>query len=108
MGGRDAFGLTALHKFSSWNKTNYLELLLPKLTLSEINAICPEGKSALHYAIEMASVGSIKILIKYNINIHIIDKNGLTAMDICNNAVESNIISRLKNALNCNNDNDGV
>lgn len=44
--GKDMFGLAAVHKFSSWNKTELLELLLPHLTKVELNAP-GECKSAL-------------------------------------------------------------
>jgi hypothetical protein len=36
-GGIDMFGLTAFHKFASWNKVDLLELLLPYLKDSDIN-----------------------------------------------------------------------
>ena len=35
--GKDIFGLTAWHKFASWNKTDLLELLLPYLTKDDVN-----------------------------------------------------------------------
>ena len=55
--GTDSYGLTALHKFASWNKTMFIDLLVPKLTREEINYKCPDGKTALHWAVEMAAVG---------------------------------------------------
>ena len=58
--GADSYGITALHKFASWNKTNFLDLLIPKLTKEELNAVCPDGKTALHWAVEMAAVAAVK------------------------------------------------
>ena len=54
--GNDAYGLSAIHKFASWNKTVLLDLLIPKLTPAQLNAADKEGKTALHWAVEMASV----------------------------------------------------
>ena len=34
--GRDAFGLSALHKFAAWNKVDLLELLLPFLSEQDL------------------------------------------------------------------------
>ena len=56
--GADAYGLTALHKFASWNKSEYLQLLIPKLAKQDLDAPDPYGKTALHWAVEMASVAA--------------------------------------------------
>lgn len=34
---QDMFGLTALHKFASWDKPDLLQLLLPYLTEGDVN-----------------------------------------------------------------------
>ncbi|KAG9402027.1 hypothetical protein AC1031_007723 [Aphanomyces cochlioides] len=99
-GGADAYGLTALHKFASWNKTDYLELLLPHLSREELNARCPEGKTALHYAVEMASVAAIKVLIAADIDRSIQDNKGRTVQTILEEATASGVIERIRNALN--------
>ena len=54
--GNDSYGIPALHKFASWNKTVYLDLLIPKLTPEQLNATSTDGKTALHWAVEMAAV----------------------------------------------------
>ena len=56
--GADAYGLTALHKFASWNKSEYLQLLIPKLAKKDLDAPDPYGKTALHWTVEMASVAA--------------------------------------------------
>jgi len=45
--GKDAFGLSALQKFASWNKTELIDLILPRLTVEQINSQDLEGKTAL-------------------------------------------------------------
>ena len=36
--GKDMFGVAAIHKFSAWNKVDLLQLLIPYLTLTELNS----------------------------------------------------------------------
>ncbi|RHY18054.1 hypothetical protein DYB36_014391 [Aphanomyces astaci] len=99
-GGADAYGLTALHKFASWNKTDYIDLLLPHLAApTDLNAQCPEGKTALHYAVEMASVAAIKVLVAAQLDRHIKDNKGRTVQDILDGATASGVIERIRNAL---------
>ncbi len=100
--GADAFGLTALHKFASWNKVAYLEALLPHLNVSDLNAVDPEGKTALHYAVEMASVGAVKCLVAAGANVDAMDGKGRTVGMILDQAAASGVIDRLKNALTGN------
>jgi hypothetical protein len=39
----------AIHKFASWNKTTYLELIVPKLAKEELNGTSPDGQwDAIH------------------------------------------------------------
>jgi ankyrin repeat protein len=97
--GADAFGLAAIHKFASWNKTDYLDLLLPYLSTEQLNCTCPEGKTALHYAAENASVAAMKALIAAGIDKEVCDAKGRTVRDILDGAAPSGVIDRLKNAL---------
>jgi hypothetical protein len=97
--GCDSYGLTALHKFCSWNKTTYIELILPLLTKEELNAVCPEGKTALHWAVEMAAVGSVKLLVLAGANIDTLDGRGRSVLAILNAAESSLVIDKLKAAL---------
>lgn len=97
--GADAFGLTALHKFASWNKTDYLELLIPRLSKEELEVRDPEGKTALHYAVEMASVAAVKALVAAGVDTSARDGKGRTVEEILDNAPSSGVIDRLKSAL---------
>lgn len=50
-GGRDMFGLTALHKFAAWNRVQLVELLLSAMSREDANARGGEhGWTALHFA----------------------------------------------------------
>jgi ankyrin repeat protein len=98
-GGRDAYGLTALHKFASWNKTEFIDLILPHLTKEQINAQDPDGKTALHWAVEMASVAAVSRLVECpELDTNIKDKKGRTPMGILETG-SGNVIARLKKAL---------
>ena len=97
--GPDAFGLRAIHKFASWNKTVLLDLLIPNLPPGGLDATDSEGKTALHWAVEMASVAAVKTLIKAGADVGIKDGKGRTVGFILDNAGESGVIDRLKNAL---------
>ena len=96
---KDSYGLTALQKFSSWNKTDYLDLLLPYLATADIEMKCPEGKTALHYAVEMASVAAVKRLVAAHADVDAVDGKGRTVKAILENSPPSAIIDRLKNAI---------
>jgi ankyrin repeat protein len=97
--GTDAYGLTALHKFASWNKTILMEMLLPYLSSDELNSRCPDGKTALHWAVEMAAVASVKLLLRHGADLNAFDNKGRTVTFILDNSGESGIIDRLKAAL---------
>ncbi|GMI09804.1 hypothetical protein TrVE_jg7398 [Triparma verrucosa] len=97
--GKDAYGLSAIHKFASWNKTELLDLLIPKLTKDELTATCKEGKSALHWAVEMASVASVKTLVAAGVDIEAKDGKGRTVGEILEAVPQSGIIDRLKKAV---------
>ena len=97
--GADAYGLTALHKFASWNKSEYLQLLIPKLAKKDLDAPDPYGKTALHWAVEMASVASVKELIAAGADKDLRDGKGHTVAEILDAAAPSGIIDRLKLAI---------
>ena len=101
--GADSYGLTALHKFSSWNKTDYLDLLIPKLSPADLEARCPEGKTALHYAVEMASVAAVKALVAAGASLESRDGKGHTVAEILDAAPPSGVIDRLKVAITSRN-----
>ena len=99
-GGADAFGLTALMKFASWNKTEFIDMIMPKLTKEEVNKQDPEGKTALHWAVEMASVAAVSKLVTFDaVDKEVKDKKGRTPRDILK-AGEGSVIGRLEQALN--------
>ena len=97
--GPDAYGLCAIHKFASWNKTVLLDLLLPKLSPGGIDRKDKEGKTALHWAVEMASVAAVKSLVKNGADAEAKDGKGRTVMYILENAGESGVVERLKGAV---------
>ena len=97
--GADAYGLTALHKLASWNKTELLALLIPKLSAEQLNGKCPEGKTDLHWAVEMASVGAVKALVAAGVDVEAKDGKGRTVRTILDAVEQSGIIDRLKAAL---------
>ena len=99
--GRDAYGLTALHKFASWNKTEFLELLIGKLDASagELDAQCPDGKTAVHWAVEMAAAGAIKTLVAAGARTDLEDGRGRTPLAVLEGAPPSGVITRLIKAL---------
>jgi len=63
--GKDFYGIPALHKFASWDKVDLLELLLPKLSDSDVNSIGGEqGQLALHSCIELGAARALERLSK--------------------------------------------
>lgn len=100
-GGKDAYGLTALHKFASWNKVELLEMLVPKLNEAELNAQDPDGKTALHWACEMASVAAVTFLVNIpEVNRKVKDKKGRTPNDILDGGDGGAVVERVRKALN--------
>lgn len=97
--GADSYGLTALHKFASWNKTLLLEVLLPHLTSEDLMRTDPAGKTALHWAVEMASVASVKALVAAGVDVEAKDGKGYTVRDVLDNVEMTGVIQRLKDAL---------
>jgi len=97
--GKDYYHLTALHKFASWNKTEFIEMILPKLTKDEIMATDKEGKTALHWAVEMAAVASVKALVAAGVDVDAKDNKGRTVMEVLDAAAPTGIIDRLKKVI---------
>ena len=97
--GADAYGLTALHKFASWGKVDLMAMLLPHLSDAERRQVDPDGKTALHWAVEMASVSAVKALVKAGLDVEARDGKGHTVGEILDAAAPSGIIDRLKAAL---------
>ena len=90
-GGRDMFGLAAIHKFAAWDKVDLLDELLPHLTDAELSAADKEGKTALHHAAEAGAVRAARRLLAETyvdevaglelarININAVDNSGRNA-----------------------------
>jgi ankyrin repeat protein len=97
--GKDFYGLPALHKFASWNKTEYMNILIPKLTAEELSMQDRDGKTALHWAVEMAAVAAVKLLVEKGINVDSKDAKGFSVKDVLSKAGESGVIDRLKKAV---------
>ena len=67
LNGKDMYGLTALMKFAAWDKVDLLELLLPHLSVSEINATGGKQKlPLLHYCVDMGASRTLSVLINDN------------------------------------------
>jgi len=93
-GGRDMFGLAAIHKFAAWDKVDLLDALLPHLTDAELSAAYKEGKTALHHAAEAGAVRAARRLLAETyvdevaglelarININAVDNSGRNARQI--------------------------
>ncbi len=89
--GRDMFGLNALHKFSSWNKVQLIELLLPALTAAEKNQVSrnQSGMTALHFAVDMGAMRAVeRLLADPDINPLLPDSNGKSPLDRALHAAE--------------------
>mmetsp|Transcript_6695 Transcript_6695/g.9284 ORF Transcript_6695/g.9284 Transcript_6695/m.9284 type:complete len:305 (+) Transcript_6695:284-1198(+) len=84
LAGRDMFGLTALHKFASWNKTDLIEEIAPKLTKPQLNQQTPKEKdTALHLAVKMGAARAVLMLASLpKIDILIRNKNNETALEL--------------------------
>jgi ankyrin repeat protein len=65
--GRDLFGLSALHKFSSWDRVELIELLLPRLQQGEVNLRAGPANARgtpLHLAAESGAVRAVDVLLR--------------------------------------------
>eukprot|EP00727_Mastigamoeba_balamuthi_P012830 m51a1_g817 hypothetical protein (348) ;mRNA; r:692639-693726 len=63
--GRDMFGLSALHKFSSWDKADLVAMLLPHLSPDDVNARGGDGRqTALEMAVEMRAMRAVRVLLE--------------------------------------------
>ena len=64
-----------------------------------LDATCPDGKTALHWAVEMAAVASVKLLLQAGADRDAKDGKGRTVAFILDHSGESGVIERLKAAL---------
>mmetsp|Transcript_27652 Transcript_27652/g.46830 ORF Transcript_27652/g.46830 Transcript_27652/m.46830 type:complete len:339 (+) Transcript_27652:82-1098(+) len=84
LAGKDMFGLTALHKFASWNKTDLIEAIAPHLTGPQFNQQTPKEKdTALHLAVKMGAARAVFMLVSSpKIDISIRNKKNETALEV--------------------------
>ena len=63
--GKDAFGLTALHKLCAWDAAPLLDLLLPRLDAGDLVAPGsePDKATPLHTCVEMDSENALRRLL---------------------------------------------
>ncbi|KAH3760123.1 hypothetical protein Pelo_8066 [Pelomyxa schiedti] len=65
--GSDMYGLTALHKFSSWDKPDLMQLVLPLLTPEEIHQRGGDShQTALEMAAEMQAWRAVDLLLSHS------------------------------------------
>ena len=74
-------------------------MLIPKLSKEELETASPDGKTVLHWAIEMAAVASVQQLVAAGVDRGAKDGKGNTAAEILDHAAASGVIDRLKKAL---------
>lgn len=84
LGGKDSFGLSALHKFASWNKVDLLQMLCEHLSVEELNSPGgSEGYTCLHWAADMGAKDALTFLLSLDsIDFQKVDKKGRTYLDI--------------------------
>lgn len=86
---KDFFGLAAIHKFSSWDKVDLLDLLLtsaqPPLTTEQVNELGGGGtdrRTALHCAVDMqAGRALLRLLQDSRLQPNTTDSKGRTALE---------------------------
>lgn len=95
--GADLFGLTALHKFSSWDKLDLLDLLLPHLDAEQCNARAgPVKLTALHVCVDMGALRATQRLLKEpHVDARALDGRGRTAKQVASSAGHTHIAALL-------------
>lgn len=83
--GKDMYGLAAIHKISSWNKVDLLDIIL-KHDLINVNLAAAPSQSnftALHFAIENSAINTFRRLLEEKeIQIDLLDKKGRTPLQL--------------------------
>jgi ankyrin repeat protein len=84
--GKDFYGLSAIHKIASWNKSDLMEILLASPLLDvNVQATGATNKrfSALHFAIEQNSSNTTRLLMQDDrTNLDLQDELGRTAKQV--------------------------
>jgi ankyrin repeat protein len=92
--GKDMFGLAAIHKVSSWNKVDLLDLLLshPDIDVNLIASGSNGGFSALHFAVENnAQLCYERLLKDPRIQINLLDQKGRTPQQLIEDLANRNV-----------------
>jgi ankyrin repeat protein len=78
------FGMTALMKFAAWDKCDLIEMILPRLSKSDVNIVAPQTKfSALHHAADMGAQRAFKrLLAEPMMDAALRDVSGRTGLEI--------------------------
>lgn len=83
--GKDMYGLAAIHKISSWNKVDLLDIIL-RHDLINVNLAAAPSQSnftALHFAIENSAINTFRRLLEQKeIQIDLLDKKGRTPLQL--------------------------
>ena len=98
--GRDAFGLAALHKFAAWGQLDLLRMLALQLDSDQVNMTGGDGGyTALHHAIEMGSLPSVRFLLADSrVRLEAVDKKGRTALDLALELGDASLIDVLRSS----------
>lgn len=83
--GKDMFGVAAIHKFSAWNKPEFLAILCAKLTVEELNMRGGDnGFSCIHFCIEMGAFQSLQFFMEFGakVDIALKDNNGMSPLEL--------------------------
>lgn len=89
--------LTPLHYVCRGDKGEHVGKVKMLLELgTEVNAIGPKGRSALHYASNGGYVDSIKLLLAYGADKNVRDNTGMTALDLALTQKHSHVVETLR------------
>jgi ankyrin repeat protein len=79
---QDPNGWSVVHIAAHHGNAEIMGILLNPDYHVNLNAVCPKGKTALHYLAEQNNVAKAKMLLQANANAGIKDKHGRTSLDI--------------------------
>lgn len=82
--GKDMFGLTALHKVCAWDKVDLLAILLPYLSMEQVNSVGgKEGYYPLHHCVALGAKRTLQYLLTDpRVDIQLKDKANRTYIEL--------------------------